>query len=166
MADRIARTVRYLAILLGALPKTSQRKLLWQIFSLSLVLPQKFDDALPAMMAGLTPAGPYLLQPPTQLTESDVRRLTDAVAAGHFWSPLGICLRRSLLRYHFLRAMGLPVSIVFGARLKDRQEGGGLGGHAWLTLGGQPYYETPGDYEGFVEVYAYPETIVGKVGSS
>jgi hypothetical protein len=80
LADRIARTVRYLAVLLGALLKTSQRKLLWQIFSLSLVLPQKFDDALPAMMAGLTPAGPYLLQPPTQLTESDVRRLTDAVA--------------------------------------------------------------------------------------
>jgi hypothetical protein len=166
LAERIVRTIRYLLILLGVLPKTSQRKLLWQIFSLSRALPQKFDDPLPAMMARLTPDRPYLDLWPNQVTEIDVRRLVDAVAAGHFWSPLGICLRRSLLRYHFLRAMGLPVNIVFGARLKDRQEGGGLGGHAWLTLRGQPYYETPGDYEGFVEMYVYPETTVNNTVSS
>jgi hypothetical protein len=153
----MARTGRYLLALLATLPNSSQRKLLWQIISLSYALPQRFDDPLPAMMARLTPDCPYLLQPSSQLTETEVRRLADAVAAGHFWSPLGICLRRSLLRYHFLRALGLPVSIVFGARLKARQEGGGLGGHAWLTLAGQPYYETPGDYEGFVEMYVYPE---------
>jgi hypothetical protein len=139
---------------------------LWQLISLSQALPQKFDDPLPVMMAGLTPAYPYLLQQSTQLTEAEVRRLADAVAAGHFWSPLGICLRRSLLRYYFLRAMDLPVSIVFGARLKDQQAGGGLGGHAWLTLAGQPYYETPGDYEGFVPMYVYPETTAGSGKSS
>jgi hypothetical protein len=47
--------------------------------------------------------------------------------------------------------------IVFGARLKDRPEGGGLGGHAWLTLDGAAYYENPDDHEGFVEMYVYPE---------
>ncbi len=158
MAKRIARTVQYFVVLLDTLPKTSKRKLLLQIFSLSQELPQKFDDPLPAMMARLTPDCPYLLQPTNQLTETDVRQLTDAVAAGHFWSPLGICLRRSLLRYHFLRAMDLPVAIVFGARLKDEQEGGGVGGHAWLTLAGAPYHEAPGDYEGFVAMYVYPES--------
>ena len=73
-------------------------------------------------------------------------------------------LRSSLLRYHFLRAMDLPVAIIFGARLKDEQEGGGIGGHAWLTLDDKPYYEAPGDYEGFVEMYVYPATTAGKTG--
>jgi hypothetical protein len=91
-----------------------------------------------------------------KLTSDEVRQLADAVAAWHINSPLGICLRRSLLRYYFLREAGLPVGIVFGARLKNSQEGGGLGGHAWLTLDGLPYYENPDDYTGFAEMYVYP----------
>jgi hypothetical protein len=62
--------------------------------------------------------------------------------------------------------MDLPVAIIFGARLKDGQEGGGIGGHAWLTLDGKPYHEAPSDYEGFVEMYVYPEKDVGEMGSS
>jgi hypothetical protein len=116
-------------------------------------LPQQFDQPLPAMMAHLTPAAPAGAN---GLADDDIRQLADAVAAWRFRSPLGICLRRSLLRYHFLRQAGLPVKIVFGARLKTGQEGGGIGGHAWLTLNGQPYYENPGDYEGFVTMYQYP----------
>ncbi len=84
-------------------------------------------------------------------------QIADAVATWHFQSPLGICLRRSLLRYYFLREAGIPVVIVFGARLKDKHEGGGVGGHAWLTLHGSPYFENPVDYEGFTEMYVYPK---------
>lgn len=103
-------------------------------------------------MAHLTPAP----QPATTLPADDIRRLADAVAAWHMRSPLGICLRRSLLRYYFLREAGVEVNIVFGARFKGPQEGGGIGGHAWLRLDGWPYYENPQDYEGFVEMYVYP----------
>jgi hypothetical protein len=104
------------------------------------------------MMAHLTPS-PGHFQP---LDEDSVRHLADAVAAWHLRSPLGICLRRSLLRYYFLREADIPVKIIFGARLKNAREGGGIGGHAWLTLNDAPYHENPGDYEGFVQMYQYP----------
>jgi hypothetical protein len=111
------------------------------------------------MMAQLTPT-PHPEQETSSknngLTPDEIRRLADAIAAWHLFSPLGICLRRSLLRYYFLREANLPITIIFGARLKDAQEGGGLGGHAWLTLAGQPYYENPKDYAGFVTMYVYP----------
>jgi len=105
------------------------------------------------MMAQLTPVS----QPRSSLSPDDIRRLADVVAAWHVRSPLGICLRRSLLRYHFLRETGVPVKIIFGARLKSQEEGDGIGGHAWLTLNDSPYYENPNDYEGFVVMYGYPE---------
>jgi hypothetical protein len=126
----------------------------------SRALPQQFSQPLPEMMAQLTPSS--LAQKTTNSNKSqsptaiDIRRLADAVAAWHIYSPLGICLRRSLLRYHFLREVDTPVTIIFGARFKNRHEGGGIGGHAWLTLDGAPYYERPADYEGFVAMYVYP----------
>jgi len=115
-------------------------------------VPQHFNQPLPEMMAQLTPRS----RVQTSLSPDDIRLLADAVAAWHVRSPLGICLRRSLLRYHFLREVNVPVRIVFGARLKSEAEGGGLGGHAWLTLEGRPYYENPADYEGFVTMFEYP----------
>jgi hypothetical protein len=124
------------------------------MLTFSLSLPHKFNQSLPQMMAQLTPDP----QPQMAAQPDDRRRLADAVAAWHLRSSLGICLRRSLLRYYFLREAGVPVNIVFGARIKSAQEGGGIGGHAWLTLNGSPYYENPDDYEGFVEMYVYPES--------
>lgn len=120
----------------------------------SQALPQQFNQPLPIMMEHLTPQPPSSL--PTPTTHPEIRRLADAVAAWHFRSPLGICLRRSLLRYYFLHQAGAPVQIIFGARFKDTHEGGGIGGHAWLTLNGRPYYENPQDYSGFVPMYVYP----------
>jgi hypothetical protein len=124
------------------------------MLSFSHGLPQRFDQPLPQMMAELTPS----TQAQSAVYPDEIRPLADAVAAWQLHSPLGICLRRSLLRYYFLREAGLPVTIVFGARLKGKEEGGGIGGHAWLTLAGQPYYERPGNYEGFVVMYTFPET--------
>jgi hypothetical protein len=123
------------------------------MFVFSRNLPAQFDQPVPQMMARLTPA----LRPQPDVAPDEVRRLADAVAAWHWHSPLGICLRRSLLRYYFLREVGLPVCVVFGARFKGADEGGGIGGHAWLTLHGRPYFEHLGDYEGFEEMYVYPE---------
>jgi hypothetical protein len=129
------------------------------MIAFSRALPQQFDQPLSQMMAQLTCVSDSDLaglQNVPDLSLDDIRRLADAVAAWHLYSPLGICLRRSLLRYHYLRQAGLPVRIVFGARLKNDCEGGGIGGHAWLTLNGEPFYEDPQDYAGFVEMFAYP----------
>lgn len=139
--------------ILCALPAAPKRNLLTRMIAFSRSLPQQFDQPLPQMMAHLTPATGTDFG---GLNPNEIRRLADAIAAWHLGSPLGICLRRSLLRYYFLRRVGLPVRIVFGARLKDSREGGGLGGHAWLTLNGAPFYEDPQDYAGFVEMYTYP----------
>jgi hypothetical protein len=123
------------------------------MIAFSRALPRQFNQPLPVMMIQLTPSP----QAPLTAQANDVRRLADAVAAWHLRSPLGLCLRRSLLRYHFLREAGVPVTVIFGARLKNEEEGGGIGGHAWLTLDGIPYHENPEDYVGFVEMYVYPE---------
>ncbi len=152
-----------------AITAAPKRALLRQMVAFSQMLPRQFEQPLPAMMAQLTPLTSQAQPADNQLAimagrpvvqalvgEAEIRQLADAVALWHFWSPLGLCLRRSLLRYHFLRAAQVPVAIVFGARLKSSQAGGGIGGHAWLTLHGQPYYEHPGDYQGFAIMYVYP----------
>ena len=96
------------------------------MFAFSRTLPQRFNQPLPLMMTQLTPNS----QSQTAIQAEDLRQLADAVAAWHLRSPLGICLRRSLLRYYFLREAGEPVNIVFGARIKSDQEGGGIGGRS------------------------------------
>lgn len=151
--ERLSRGLRHTIVLVSALLKTPQRALLARMLTFSRMLPAQFNQPLPHMMAQLTPSVTSDLH---QLNPDDIRHLADAVAAWHLRSPLGICLRRSLLRYHFLRRANLPVTIVFGARLKGEHEGGGIGGHAWLTLNGSPYYENAQDYTGFVEMYRYP----------
>lgn len=134
--------------------------MLWRMVGFSLLLPQQFQQPLPLMMARLTPSPQTPSGPNSNhlqfLSSEQIRRLADAVAAWHLLSPLGICLRRSLLRYHFLWEAGVPVRIIFGARFKTAHEGGGLGGHAWLTLDDTPYYENPANYQGFTVMYVYP----------
>jgi hypothetical protein len=117
----------------------------------SRALPHRFDQPLPQMMVQLTPGTTA-----SPVPFDEIRLLADAVAAWHLHSTLGICLRRSLLRYYFLREAGLPVQIVFGARLKQTPAGSGIGGHAWLTLDGAPYHEHPGDCQDFAQIYVYP----------
>lgn len=147
---RVTRGLEHTTTLLLALLTPSKRTLLGRMIRFSRALPRYFDHPLPHMMAQLTPTS----SPPAALEADDIRRLADAVAAWHIRSPLGICLRRSLLRYYFLHEVNVSVRVIFGARLKA--EGGGLGGHAWLTLNGEPYYENPHDYVGFVAMYVYP----------
>lgn len=149
---RVLRGTKHTWTILQALPVGPRRHLMGRMIRFSRALPRQFDRPLPQMMAALTPTP---LDPPTP-SPKFIRQLADAVAAWHLRSPLGICLRRSLLRYYFLCEAGLPVTIIFGARFKHDDEGGGIGGHAWLTLDGEPFHENPQDYEGFVEMYSYP----------
>jgi hypothetical protein len=84
-----------------------------------------------------------------------LRRLADTAVILERRSPLGLCLRRSLIRFHALRTAGLPVVVCFGARpVTDRDRS--LAGHAWLTLDGVPYHEPPSSFEGWTVMYTYP----------
>ena len=130
-------------------------------------LPKTLEAPLPQALAALTPTSPDLAFP-----NSTVRLLADAAALLERRSPLGLCLRRSLVRYHFLRRAGVPLSLNFGARFNvsttlrprlELVEGAGSGqpdrevtGHAWVALNGQPYFEDGENYQGFTVMLKYP----------
>jgi hypothetical protein len=107
---------------------------------------------LPAVLAAHTPAAADLPLPPPA-----VRRLADAAALFERGSPLGLCLRRSLVRYHFLRRAGVPLVVNFGVRFKHNEPERDLTGHAWVTLDGRPYYEDGENYRGFTVMLQHPE---------
>lgn len=144
---RLRRAAVYSGVLLRASVSSSQRRLLREIFSLGRELPQRLDTPLPEAMAALTPAAVSAMVAPATIC-----RLVDAACALGAGRPLGICLRRSLLRYYFLRRAGLPLVVHFGAR----RLGEAVGGHAWLTLNGRPYHENPAHVLPHTLMWSYP----------
>ena len=144
---RMRRGAAYSATLAAALVDSQRRAFVAEALALARALPDRLDQPLPAALHGLTPpAGPQVLPPET------MRQIVDALAALGAGRPLGICLRRSLLRYYFLRGAGLPLVIHFGAR----RLGGDVAGHAWLTLDGQPYCERPEHVLLHTLMWSYP----------
>ena len=134
---------------IGALPSSDQRQVWREAWRFSRGLDTAMQGVpLPDFLEQITPGIDLALPSDT------VRRISDAVAYLDRSTALGICLHRSLLRYHFLRRAGVPVVIQFGVRRKTE----GIGGHAWLTLDGQPYHESAADYAPFVVVYHFPAT--------
>ncbi len=124
-----------------------------EIRAMQAALPARYEAlALPDFLTWLTPARADWVG-----RDADgVRALVDALAILDSGSPFGLCLRRSLLRYHFLRRAGLPLGIVFAMRKRRAGEPPGLAGHAWNVLGGKPYHERAEDMAGFTEVYRWP----------
>jgi len=117
-------------------------------------LPARYDAlSLPDFLTELTPTSSDW----ADKDREQVRELADALALWDRSSPFGLCLRRSLLRYHFLRRTGLPLGIVFAMRPRKAHEPPGLAGHAWNILDGQPYHERAEDMAGFTEVYRWPQ---------
>ena len=90
-------------------------------------------------------------------TERNVRNLADLAALLDRQSPLGLCLRRSLTRYHFLRRAGVPVVVRYGAKFVDGKPDREITGHAWLTLRGAPYYEDGENWRGFTVMLSFPQ---------
>ncbi len=90
------------------------------------------------------------------LPEAHIRDLADLAALLERHSPLGLCLRRSLVRYHYLRPRGVPVVVRFGAKLLGQPEKRSLTGHAWLTHHGHPYHEADENWQGFTVMYTWP----------
>jgi hypothetical protein len=115
-------------------------------------LPAALEAPLPQAVAAQTPATADLGLPPAA-----VRDLADAVALFDRRSPLGLCLRRSMLRYHFLRRVGVPLVLNFGAQFKGGQADREITGHAWVTLDGRPYHEDGENYQGFTVMMRIPE---------
>jgi hypothetical protein len=114
-------------------------------------LPATLEGPLPAALRAQTPARADL-----DLPERDVRVLADAAALAERGSPLGLCLRRSLVRYHFLRRAGVPVAVQFGARFTGGQADRDVTGHAWVTLNGEAYHEAGENYRGFTVMLTHP----------
>jgi hypothetical protein len=74
-------------------------------------------------------------------------------------SPLGLCLRRSLLRYRYLHEIDVPVTVLFGAKfapgqLPDQKK---VTGHAWLVQGERPYHEDDENWQGYTVMLRWPE---------
>lgn len=115
-------------------------------------LPAALQQPLPEAMVQLTPAG----RPQTGLSAETVRRLADLVALLDRRSLLGLCLRRSLLRYHFLRQSGVPLVVCFGARIAAGDSERKVAGHAWTTLDNQPYYEADENWRNFTVMFRWP----------
>lgn len=145
--ERVQRGVAYGAVLAAALVDGPQRAFLAEALALARELPGRLEQPLPVALSGLTPpAEPQALQRET------MRQIVDALTALGAGRPLGICLRRSLLRYYFLRRAGLPLVIHFGAR----RQGDDIAGHAWLTLDGLPYHEKPEHTQVHTLMWSFP----------
>jgi hypothetical protein len=66
-------------------------------------------------------------------------RYTDLLIHSRIPILRGTCLKRSVLLCRLLNREGVPVLINFGVA----REHGVMKGHAWLSLGDDPYYEAP-----------------------
>jgi hypothetical protein len=154
MAIRLRHLWLLLTRLPGILLRRENRTLYLEARALLETLPQEMKRPLPEWLADLTPERPDRL-PPTPI-ENNLRQIADIAALLDRRSPLGLCLRRSLLRYHFLRRAGLPVVVRFGARFQKGVPDRAVTGHAWTTLDGKPYYEDDENWRGFSEMLSFP----------
>jgi hypothetical protein len=116
-------------------------------------LPSALKGSLPEALQQLTPAADNVL---TDVGADYTRNMADLAALLDRRSPLGLCLRRSLIRYHFLRLIGVAVVLQFGAKFVDSTPDREVTGHAWLILDGQPYCEADENWRGFVVMFSFP----------
>lgn len=150
MLHRLKNWLTGLAALVSLLDP--RRRALWaEMRAYVRGLPAALRAPLPAALAAQTPPAVDLRLPPAA-----IRQLADAVALFERRSPLGLCLRRSLLRYHFLRRAGVPLVVHFGARFTGRTPDRDLAGHAWVTLDNSPYFEDGENYRGFTVMLQHP----------
>jgi hypothetical protein len=141
-----------LVALPGIVLDARQRRLLREMRELSAALPQVMATPLTWALAELTPKTAGLALAPATL-----RRLADLAALLDRQSPLGLCLRRALVRYHFLRRAGVPLVLNFGARFVKGKPDREVTGHAWVTLNGAAYFEDSVNYQGFTVMLQYPQ---------
>ncbi len=149
---------RHLGTTLSCLPSllqnARQRSLLAEMRTLCRQLPVVLEQPIPQALADLTPEPDEKRPLPDETT---TRNLADVAALLERQSPLGLCLRRSLVRYHYLRQLDVPVVVQFGAKLEPGERQKDVSGHAWLTLHGRPYYEAEENWRNFTVMFTWPE---------
>lgn len=146
-----------LRLLPGLLISRSQRQLLAEMRSLGRELPILLKKPIPQAMAELEMMRgerPFPLP-----AEKKTRELADLAALLDRRSPLGLCLRRSLLRYRYLHELGVPVAVRFGAKFApgetpDKKK---VTGHAWLVLDERPYHEADENWQGYIVMLRWPQ---------
>lgn len=146
-----------LRLLPGLLASAQQRQLLAEMRVVGRHLPNLLKQPLPQAMTDLeTMPGerPFPLPP-----ETHTRQLADLAALIDRRSPLGLCLRRSLLRYRYLHELGVPVTVLFGAKFApgetpDKKK---ITGHAWLVLEERPYHEDDKNWQGYTVMLRWPK---------
>lgn len=130
-----------------------QRALLAEMRLFCRQLPAVLQQPIPQAMVALTPKN---ANQPALFDENTTRNLADLAILLERKSPLGLCLRRSLVRYHYLYPLDVPVVVQFGAKFLAGEQQKDITGHAWLTLNGQPYYEAEENWRDFTVMFAWP----------
>ncbi|MCC6606387.1 MAG: lasso peptide biosynthesis protein [Anaerolineae bacterium] len=149
-----------LRLLPSLLTNAQQRQLLAEMRHLCQELPIILKQPIPQAMAELEAMGgeerPFPLPP-----EAQTRQLADLAALLERRSPLGLCLRRSLLRYRYLHELGVPVAVRFGAKFApgDAPDKKKVTGHAWLVVGERPYHEADANWQGYTVMLRWPQEV-------
>jgi len=137
--------------------------LLYRIFALITILPVLIKwHTLPGLLDRLTPANEKgSATPGTNWTEKKIITYTDFILGWGFGVWKQTCLKRSLVLFHFLRKIGMPIQICFGIRLPsvdEKNDQGHLEGHAWLRYREDIFLEVdPEMTVSFTETYRYPK---------
>ncbi|MBI5664180.1 MAG: lasso peptide biosynthesis B2 protein [Nitrospirae bacterium] len=135
-----------------------------QIFFLITILPLlvKFMT-VPQLMKTLTPKN---LKDNSKCDLNEMRdkieKYTLYILSKDFWMYKNICLKRSLVIYHFLRKYGMYVTICFGVRYINERPGNAeikkMEGHAWLVYNGDIFLEkNVEETKTYRMTYCYPK---------
>jgi hypothetical protein len=153
MLTRLRHLWLALTTLPGLIFDSRQRRVFSEMRAFARHVPESLTAPLPQALESLTP---ITSDPQGGLSNADIRRLADLTALLDRQSPFGLCLRRSLVRYHFLRRADVPLVLNFGARFKNGRPDREVTGHAWVTLDGKPYFEDGENWQGFTVMLRYP----------
>ncbi len=127
------------------------RRLLREMMGFVRDIPAVMKQPLPLAMKSITLETPL---PHLPQGEETLRELADLAAALERRSVPGICLKRSLVRYHYLTQIGVPLDVVFGARFVEGEKKD-VTGHAWLEQDGAIYWESADNVTPFTPIYRY-----------
>src|SRR5207237_10029284 len=118
----LRRGLLNLKTVLRALPSAQPRSVVLEAWRLERRLPRLFENhPLPELMQLLdreAAAGAL------HASGGAIVCYADAVSMLDYRSPLGVCLRRSLVRYVLLRRAAVPVAVHFGAKKLPSGQGG------------------------------------------
>lgn len=149
--------LQHIGLALGCVPSLlrdrRQRQLLAEMRQLCRRLPAVLTQPIPQAMVALTPT---VGEKRPFFPETTTRNLADLAALLERQSPIGLCLRRSLIRYHYLRQLDIPVVVQFGAKLVPGKQQKEITGHAWLTLQDAPYHEAEENWRDFTVMFTWP----------